>query len=122
MIKKQFYDWLDYNLKEIPNNVIAINFNLYEGTENTYDVEVIGTEEFSKEDDDWACEGVFLTEDSLFSIPIHNGISDWEEGMSYIKEMIEDYVKISKYYSNLQKLQGLGIGFVDGDIELISLD
>ena len=122
MIRKKFYSWLDDNLKKIPSNVIAINFNLYEGEYNTYDIELIGSDIFTEGDDDWACEEIFLTEGSLFSIPICNDISDWKDGMSYIKKMIEDYMKIGEYSNNLRQLQAIGIGFVDGDIELIYLN
>ena len=122
MIRKKFYSWLDDNLKKIPSNVIAINFNLYEGEYSTYDIELIGSDIFTEEDDDWACEEIFLTEGSLFSIPICNDISDWKDGMLYIKKMIEDYMKIGEYSNNLRQLQAVGIGFVDGDIELIYLN
>ena len=122
MIRKKFYDWLDDNLKEIPLDAVAVNFNLYEGENNTYDVELIGSDIFTEEDDDWACEEIFLTEGSLFSIPICNDISDWKDGMLYIKKMIEDYMKIGEYSNNLRQLQAVGIGFVDGDIELIYLN
>ena len=47
MIRKKFYSWLDDNLKKIPSNVIAINFNLYEGEYNTYDIELIGSDIFT---------------------------------------------------------------------------
>ena len=122
MIRQKFYSWLDNNLKKIPSNVIAINFNLYEGEYNTYYIELIGSDIFSEEDDDWACEELFLTEGSSFSIPICNDISDWKDGMLYIKKMIEDYMKIGEYSNNLRQLQAVGIGFVDGDIELIYLN
>ena len=42
--------------------------------------------------------------------------------MLYIKKMIEDYMKIGEYSNNLRQLQAVGIGFVDGDIELIYLN
>ena len=122
MIRKKFYDWLDDNLKEIPLDAVAVNFNLYEGENNTYDVELIGSDIFTEEDDDWVCEEIYSTEENLFTIPIHNYISDWKDGLSYIKEMIEDYMKIGTYSDDLKQLQAVGIGFVDGDIELIHLN
>ena len=36
--------------------------------------------------------------------------------------MIEDYMKIGTYSDDLKQLQAVGIGFVDGDIELIHLN
>jgi len=122
MLRKKFYVWLNDHLEKMPLNVIAVNFNLYEGEYKTYDIELIGSAIFNEEDDDWACEKIFSTEESLFSIPIYDDISDWRESMTFIKEMIEEYMKVGEYSNKLIQLQAVGLGFVDGDIELIYLN
>jgi len=42
--------------------------------------------------------------------------------MTFIKEMIEEYMKVGEYSNKLIQLQAVGLGFVDGDIELIYLN
>ena len=47
-------NWLNEVLeKNIPTGIKAFNFNLYEGSEDTYDIELIGSDEFDEEDPDW---------------------------------------------------------------------
>ena len=59
-----FFEWLDLILKaDFPNEIKAINFNLYEDTENKWSIELIGTSVFDENDDDWACCEVFSTRD-----------------------------------------------------------
>ena len=79
-------------------------------------------DEFDEEDEDWACEEIFSTEDDLFVVPIIEDIKSWEDALVYIKGMIEKYLKISNCKDILENLQGICVGFVDGDIELLSLD
>lgn len=118
---KEFSKWIDKHLNNLPYNAVAINFNIYEGEQNTYDIQLIATDMFDEEDEDWACEEIFSTKEDLFSILINEDIKHWEDGLLYIKNMIEECLKCSNHIDCLKNMQGIGIGFVDGDIELISL-
>ncbi|WP_371367578.1 hypothetical protein SRRS_14630 [Sporomusa rhizae] len=41
--------WLDKILsQELPKGIIAFNFNIYEGSNGTYDVQLTGSDEFEK--------------------------------------------------------------------------
>lgn len=116
---EDFSKWLDNNLKQLPSDVVAVNFNLYEGLNQTYDIQLIGSDKFDEEDDDWACEEIFSTGEDLFCIPITETIEHWLDGLSFIRKMIENYLKNGKYANVLKQLQAVGVGFVDGDIELL---
>ena len=118
---EDFKIWVEKYLIDLPEDAVAINFNLYEGEED-YSIQLISTDEFDEEDEDWACEEIFSTEDDLFVISITEDIENWEDALAYIKGMIEEYLKISSCRSIIGNLQGIGVGFVDGDIELLSLD
>lgn len=118
---EEFKIWVEKYLIDLPENAAAINFNLYEG-EEAYSVQLIAADEFDEEDEDWACEEVFSTEDDLFVIPMTEDIEDWEDALVYIKGLIEEYLKVSSYKSILKKLQVIGVGFVDGNVELLTLD
>ena len=118
---EDFKIWVEKYLVDLPEDTVAINFNLYEG-EDAYSIQLIATDEFDEEDEDWACEEIFSTEDDLFVVPMTEDIESWEDALVYIKGMIEKYLKISNCKDILENLQGIGVGFVDGDIELLSLD
>jgi hypothetical protein len=114
-----FSKWLESNLEQLPSDVVAINFNLYEGSNQTYDIQLIGTDKFDETDDDWACEEIFTTGEDVFLIPRTDDIEEWENGLSFIIKMVEKYLENGKYANMLKQLQAVGVGFVDGDIEIL---
>ena len=116
---EDFSTWLDSYLKQLPSDVVAVNFNLYEGSNQTYDIQLIGTNTFDEEDDDWACEEIFSTEEDLFLVPRTDDIEDWEDGLFFITKIIQNYFENGKHANVLRELQAVGVGFVDGDIELL---
>ncbi|MGM9531702.1 hypothetical protein [Intestinibacter sp.] len=118
---EEFKVWVEKYLVDLPEDAVAINFNLYEGEED-YSVQLIASDEFDEEDEDWACEEIFSTEDDLFVIPMTEDIEDWEDALVYIKSLIEEYLKVSSCRDILENLEGIGVGFVDGNIELLKLD
>ena len=117
---EDFSRWLDKHLlEELPSEIIAINFNLYEGSENTYDVEVVGCDEFDEDDDDWACSEVFTTRDDLFFIPRTSDIAKWEQGLSFVTSLVIEYLQNGKYSDKLTSYTAVSIGFVSGSIDII---
>ena len=100
---EEFKAWVEKYLVDLPEDTVAINFNLYE-REEVYSVQLIATDEFDEEDEDWACEEVFSTEDDLFVILMVEDIEDWEDALVYIKGLIEEYLKVSSYKSILKNL------------------
>lgn len=116
---EDFSKWLEGSLEKLPTEVVAVNFNLYEGVDQTYNIELIGTETFNEADEDWACDEIFTTGGNMFYLPRTNDIEDWEDGLSFITKMIERYLENGKAANMLKNLQAVGIGFVDGDIELL---
>lgn len=105
----------------LKSEIVAVNFNLYEGLSKTYDIQLIGTDTFDIDDEDWACEEAFSTGENLFIIPRIYDIEKWEDGLSFITKMIEKYIQCGNFKNVIQKLQGVGIGLVDGDIEILHL-
>ena len=52
---KDFFEWLDLILKnELNSEIKAINFNLYEDTDNKWSIELVGTFSFDRDNDDRA--------------------------------------------------------------------
>lgn len=114
-----FSKWLDSNLEQLPAEVVAVNFNLYKGSNQTYDIQLIGSDKFDETDDEWACNEIFTTGEDIFIIQRTEDIEDFGDGLAFIIKMIEKYLKNEKCTNILKRLKVVGVGFVDGDIELV---
>lgn len=119
MYNEDFSKWLDSNLEQLPPDIVAVNFNLYEGSNDTYDIQLIGTDTFDEEDEDWACEEIFTTGEDIFLMPRTDDIEDWEDALDFITKMVRKYLEDGKYANMLKGLQAVGIGFVDGEIQIL---
>ena len=115
-----FSSWLDKHLsKDFPDGIIAINFNLYEGMGQTYDVEFVGCGSFDENDEDWTCDEVFTTREDLFSIPQTGDISQWEQGLLFVITLVKKYFVEGMYADKLKSYKAVGVGFVGGNIEIL---
>lgn len=113
----KFAKWLDSILEnELPNNIKAINFNLYEDGNNKWSIELIGSSSFDEKDEDWACDEVFSTRDNPFVIIKE---SNWENIEKIFTDMVKKYLDTSKNANKLKKYMAIGIGFVDGNLNVI---
>lgn len=114
---KNMEKWIDSIFETtIPDEVIAIAFNLYEDGDNQWSIEMIGSGSFDAEDPDWACDEVFDTRDNMQS-----WVQDaaWEEILEEVIAKIQKYIETGKYAEQIKSYAGVGVGFVDGDITII---
>lgn len=115
-----FSNWLDQILsREIPKGIIAFNFNIYEGSNGTYDVQIIGSEEFDEDDEDWACSDFYTSGEDVCFIKRTEEIEPWEQGVTYITRLVEQYIIEGKNANILKVARAVGVGFVDGNIDII---
>ena len=118
----EFTGWLTDSLsQDIPDSVIAFSFNLYETamTEGIkFGIELIGSGEFDESNPDWACDEVWEPETRGINIPIAYSGETWEECLQKLKELVISKLD-SPVIGKLKLTQGVGIGFIDGDIEVI---
>ena len=81
---------------------------------------LVGTGSFEPEDDDyeWAGDDVtdFGTEDGLL---IWEKDADWEEILEDAKSVLHMYLEKGTYSEVLKSRRGVGVGFVDGDVEIL---
>lgn len=114
---KDFEKWVDAALAvELPENIEAFCFNLYDDGNNLYSVEIIGSPSFDKTGEDWACDEVFSNRD----YPLRwKSNKSWECVLEDAKGLVKRYLKEGKYASLLLSKKGVGVGFVDGNIELL---
>lgn len=114
-----FETWLDGVLasRQLPGGVVALNFNIYDGANDTYDVELIGAPAFDESDDDWACEELFTSD--ILSLPVTPETEDWEEGLAHIIGMVRRYLQAGRFRHMLEGFEAVGVGHVNGAIEVV---
>ena len=115
---KKFCSWLDAILENpLPKNTKGICFNLYkEVMPNFYGVQFIATGTFNLKDDEWACDSILSSEENIYYLVNRNGQHAVEKE---INGLIESYLKKGKFALALKNCDGIGFGFVDGDLTIV---
>lgn len=112
-------EWIDGILSDgVPDEAVAFCFNLYENDEYYWSMELIGAGRFDPEDQDWACDEVtdFNSRESLFTFQAE---CEWDEALQTMIDILKKYLNDGKYADLLKSRDSVGVGFVDGDIEII---
>lgn len=123
-IYEEFIHWLDDLLEnnEMPDETKAFCFNLYEESaeDSVYSVQLVACEKFDADDPDWACEECWSSEEDIFCIELSDETErDRKAAQQIFTGMASDYLAEGKYGKILTSKEAVGIGFVDGDIELV---
>lgn len=116
---REIETWLNVVLEQdIPSSLAAFGFNLYEDENNAWSMELVGTESFDPENEDWICEEVtdFETRDDPFAWEQEAG---WEEILEEVILVLKEYLENGLYADLLKSRCGVGVGFVDGDVEIL---
>lgn len=114
-----FEEWLDgilSNENEMSDDIVAFCFNLYEDADDFWSVELVGSASFDKDDNDWPCDEVFSTRETPLTWRF---IMTYEECLHTIESHLSEYLQNGKYSKILLSKQGVGYGFVDGDLFLM---
>src|SRR5262245_50712065 len=115
----EFNIWADRILaRECRGTVVAYNFNLYEH-ESEFAIQLVGTNSFDKSNEDWACDEVFSSGEDLFYLSHATDGDRWESGLETAKSLVKNYLDFGKQAEVLKRSLGVGVGFVDGNIELV---
>ena len=116
-------DWLERALKNgVPASVQAFSFNLFEYPETSqvkFGIELIGAETFDASNSDWACNEIWEPEQRTLEIPTTFSGQGWEECLARLKELVLDVLGGAPAGKILKSRSGVGIGFVDGDLEVV---
>lgn len=113
-----FAEWLDNLLEnnDMPADTKAFNFNLYEEEEEVFGVQLIASDSFSPADDEWACCEVWSSEEDIFCVSASDEEDKSREAFQkFVSDMISDYIEKSDILGSVP----VGIGFVDGDLNII---
>ena len=111
--------WLDGVFdRNIPDGVVSVCFNLYEDGDNSWSLEVVGCSSFDSGDPDWACDEVtdFETREEPFTWTEE---TNWEKVLSDVTKLLYQYIQEGKASGYLNSLDGVAVGFTDGDLNII---
>jgi hypothetical protein len=123
----QYRAWLEAALAEgIPNDVVALVFNLFEQTSEAsrYGVELVGASEFDRDNPDWACSETWEPpKGRKADIPLSFCDGSWEVCLSQMRDLISSFLREPSPLSRkLNSVRGIGVGFVDGELSLLKIE
>ena len=85
-----------------------------------FGMDLIGAESFDPEDSDWACDEVWAPTERILYIPVSDSGKGWEECLERMSSLIKTYLDSDQPAAQtLKSKAGIGIGFVDGDLNPI---
>lgn len=124
-MQENFFEWLDRVLETnpLPPEIIAVNFNLYEESEdNTYSIQLVGADYFDEDNADWACDTPYSSEEDLFIfVDKYNtdDENDCERALETCSALITAYLNKGKFADLLNGMQAVAYGHVDGELEIL---
>ena len=122
--EERFTKWLDESLAQgVPSSVQAFSFNLYEPAHVEgvkFSVELIGAGHFDKSAPDWACDEVWQPIPRGIGIPLSFSGASWRQCLNAVQGQILAVLRSkSTAAAVLASKQAIGVGFVDGDLNVI---
>ena len=122
-LQSDFFQWLDRALSQpLPGAIVAFHLNLYEGTDSVH-VQLIGCDSFNPGDDPgtdyWPGDEVFSTGEAVFEVPFAQAGARWQDWLQTLLELARAYLDAGAQAGVLRRSRGVGIGFVDGDMQLL---
>lgn len=113
----EFENWLDELLENgLPNDAVAVNFNIYEEEDNYWSVQLIASDRFDDMDDEWACFEVYSSQEDLY---YWESDCDSREVFEEVCGFIERYLEEGAHAEMLKSYRAIGAGFVDGELGII---
>ena len=115
-VKNAIKEWLIEidKSEKLPKDIIALNFGLFE----PYGVELIGSESYDAEDDDWACEEDFVPKQRICpNIEISDTVH-WATVLQDISGILKEIIIEGADITILQT-EHITAGFCDGDLVII---
>jgi hypothetical protein len=119
----QLRDWVSANLAQpIPDTVKAFSFNLFELPEDSevkFGIELVGADRFAASDSDWACNEVWEPAERRKELPKSFTGSTWEQCLENVRTVLLALLANDGAARTLKASYGIGLGFVDGELEIL---
>lgn len=122
-IESALFAWISAALsRSMPEGTEAFHFNLYEDA-NSVHVQLMGTEAFVPGEDPatdyWPSAETFSTGEDILEVPFSVAGPDWEAWLNTLIGLVNGYLAKGARSDVLRNSQGVGIGFVDGDMHVL---
>lgn len=117
--KNEFKKWIqDINDNESPNDkIIAFWFGLFETTDG-YTLYLTGSNEYDKNDDDWAYNNHFEPSNKYLPLPKqYVANKNWQNILTDSIEIVDEYLESKDFKNSIfSKAVAVAIGFDNGDL------
>lgn len=121
-IEQTFTEWLENSneIENVDNSIIGFNFGLIQTT-NGFEMYLIGSKAFDKDDEDWATNVDFEPKQKYFQFGKEfSADKDWQDILKISEKLIRNYVDSEKFKTSLfANAKGITTGFDDGNLTLI---
>jgi hypothetical protein len=122
--EQTFQNWIEKSLSQcVPDSVKAFAFNLFETDleeDVAFGIGLVGAGEFNEANSDWACNEVWEPFPRDLNIPVGFSGDEREECLQRMKALLIKLLSTdSPAMRILKSRNGIAIGFVDGDLEVI---
>lgn len=117
-----FRQWLESAMRDsIPDEVQAFAFNLDERceSETPFAVELIGSPEFDREDEDWACYEAWQSQPRSLPMPRAFTTGAWETCLENVKALVVASLHGTVFGDVLRSRRAVAVGFVSGDLDIV---
>lgn len=116
--------WLEQALQSpLPDAVVGLSFNLSEGAAGDdagFCIELVGTDRFDAGDSDWPCDEIWAPPQREIELPYALTGQRWEECLVAVRGLLLQALATPCFGPRLTaQVQGIGLGFVDGDLQLL---
>lgn len=116
--------WLEQALQSpLPDAVVGLAFNLGEGAAGDdagFCIELVGTDRFDAGDSDWPCDEIWAPPQREIELPYALTGQRWEECLVKVRDLLLQALAAPRFGPRLTaQVQGIGLGFVDGDLLLL---
>ncbi|MGC4123081.1 MAG: hypothetical protein QM765_52640 [Myxococcales bacterium] len=125
--REQFERWLkDAFRAPVPPEVQAYSFNLYEPANEKdvkFGVEVVGARRFDPEDSQWATDEIWAPKIRRLNIPQSFSGDEGQDCLAKLRTLLSDALEKGDAASAFLKARrGVGLGFREGDREILWSD
>jgi hypothetical protein len=118
-LRTRFEAWLDGHLVAAKaSKSVAYNFHLYE-YENSFGMQLVGVITYDQDDPFDYDDEVFSSKEDIFMLPRTDAKDNWRKGLKLGSDLVRKYLDHGRYAHQLTSSHLVGVGFVDGDIEII---
>lgn len=103
--------------EEPPESIVAFNLGLFQ-TADGYSAYLTGTDHFSDDDDDWACDEKFTPKERYLSLPTMavKG-KKWKLVLTKTVAAVKGFLSTSTSKASfIGRAQAIAVGFDDGDL------